>query len=1100
MSPEIVGLVVPSTSPRVTGFLPHLNQHISFLVDSGSSVSILPWSDAVSKLGELRPYRGRVMSVSGGALDVVGERSVLLKFGSFSVEHNFLFCRNISVNIPAILGVDFLKLNGVVLDFSNKVLNSRIGSISFDSDIFSTVVSNDKLGLASVLEEFADVMCSNGEIVGKTKLVEHDIILNDEHPVYVRPRPIPFHLRKVVADQLTKMLELGIIKESSSPWSSPVLMVPKSNGQYRFCVDFRKLNEKTRKDRTPMPRINDVFAEIGAAVVFSTVDVLSGFWQVPMAKHAQEYTAFSVGNRHFEFTKMPFGLTGAPGTFARLMQKVLGGLRNAVVYGDDILIYSSSEEQHVEHVRSVLQRMRDAGLVLNTEKCQFGQKEVHFLGHRISAGNIMPQSEKVSCVQNFPRPESKKRLQSFIGMAGFYRRFIRNFSSIMAPLYDLLKGSTPWRWGREEDFAFQTIKNKLCDEPVVLTLPDVSRPFEVATDASDVGLGALLSQDGRVVEYASRKLNAAEKNYSTTDRELLAVVWALEKWRQYLFSQAVVVYTDHRPITFLRSLKEPKGRMARWISRLQEFSFELRYRPGADNHVADCLSRLPDHLGTAEVVDHETLPPAVELVSALLFFDDPKALCEAQRRDPELKPIVEALEQGKELDSWDSVSSRFRQIGHQLSLSDEGVLLRSLRHRGILTKVLVIPASERLQVLQECHGTAHMGVERTHDLVRANCYWPGLRTDVQKFVASCPRCQLCKPVTNRNKAPLQPIVTTQPMEVWAVDIMGPLPSTPSGARYIMVATDLFSKYVEAVPLVNQTAASVAQAIVQHVILRHGPPKTLLTDQGTNFESFLMMEVCKLLGMNKVRTSPFHPRTDGQTERANRTIKEWLAAAGGNWEKQLPFVVFGINCSANAATKLAPFQLLFGRHPPLLQQRFGGQAYDGSSSEFSVNLRKNVNIFNRIAKHNALQNKRMYMERYNSENCRKGWKPFSIGERVRYKNHYPDRSNRKFSPRYCGPFIIAARRGVNYQISGDGLKTRWVHHDEIFPWRDREESPRAGSDQEQPASVSEEQGGTFSDWDSDSDSSAESTESNVPLRRSARNRRPPAWMSDFDCSG
>ena len=671
----------------------------------------------------------------------------------------------------------------------------------------------------------------------------------------------------------------------------------------------------------------------------------------------------------------------------------------------------------------------------------------------------------------------------------------------MAPLYDLLKGSTPWKWGREEDLAFKTLKSKLCDEPVVLTLPDVSRPFEVATDASDVGLGALLSQDGRVVEYASRKLNAAERNYSTTDRELLAVVWALEKWRHYLFSQSVVVYTDHRPITFLRSLKEPKGSMARWIARLQEFNFELRYRPGADNHVADCLSRLPEHLGMAEVSDYETLPPAVEIVSALLFFDDPKALREAQRMDPELKPIIEALEQRKRLDSCDSIDPRYCQLERQLSLSDDGVLLRSFIHRGIPVKVLVIPGSERRGVLQECHGTAHMGVERTYDLVKANSYWPGLRADVQKFVASCPRCQLCKPVTNRNKAPLQPIVTSRPMEVWAVDIMGPLPCAPSGARYIMVATDLFSKYVEAVPLVNQTASSVAQAIVQHVILRHGPPKILLTDQGTNFESLLMAEVCKLLGMNKVRTSPFHPRSDGQTERANRTIKEWLAAAGGDWEKQLPFVVFGINCTVSASTKLSPFQLLFGRHPPLLQQRFGGLAYDGFSSDFAVDLRRNVGLFNRIARQNALQNKRVYAARYNLENCPKGWKPFSVGDRVRYRNHYPDRLNRKFSPRYCGPFVVAARRGVNYQIRGEGLKTRWVHHDEIFPWRDRRESSEAGSDREVTDGVTGAQGRTFSEDDSDSDSSA--TESmgsqTVQLRRSCRRRRPPPWMRDFECS-
>ena len=957
--------------------------------------------------------------------------------------------------------------------------------------------------MTPVLKEFSDLLRRYGEILGETTLIKHDIVLDDDRPVNMRPRPIPYHLRSQVSDQLTKMLALGIVKESSSPWSSPILLVPKANGKYRFCIDFRKLNEKTRKDSTPMPRIDEVFAEIGKARVFSSLDLLSGFWQVPMSKDAQKYTAFSVGNRHYEFTKMAFGLSGGPGTFARLMRKVLDGLHNVTVYGDDVLIYSCSEVDHCEHVKSVLQRIRQAVLILNAEKCHFGRKEVTFLGHRITEGRIMPLPEKVACVQSFPRPQSKKQLQSFIGFAGFYRRFVPHFSSIMAPLYRLTKGDVSWCWGDSEEAAFNKIKQCLCDHPVMLHLPDVMESFEVSTDASEVGLGAVLSQQGRVIEYASRKLNAAERNYSITERELLAVVWALEKWRQYLFAQSFSVYTDHRPITFLKSIRNPKGRIARSITRLQEYDFKLLYRRGSDNQVADCLSRIPEAVGRSELLEHEVLPPPMEVVSVLLFHEDLEALRDHQREDPELKAVIEAKLQAKDLVSQDPLFKRYRQIWHQLAFSDEGVLMRNFRHRNISLQVPVMPAGYRKALLVESHGTAHMGVEKTYDLLRCNAYWPGLQVDVQKFVTSCDRCQLHKPVGKRNKAPMQRIFTSRPMEVWAMDIVGSLACTAFAFRYILVATDLFSKWVETVPLINQTAESVAKAFVQNVVLRHGPPKTLLTDQGTNFESCLMQEVCRLLGTRKIRTSPFHPRTDGQTERTNRTIKEWVASSGGDWEKQLPYVTYGINCAPNAATRLSPFQVVFGRQPSLFEHTRVDSPFD-SVSDYAKEFRRNMRLFHQMAGSSAEESKRNFAEKYNAANCRTGWSPYNVGSQVKYRNHYPYRCNRKFSARFRGPFTVKSRRGVNYQISDGHRWTRWVHHDEIFPWRGREDEKRwSGRDVGAPSHTPRDRTGRdvqsfeCSDTSSESESSCAS-DSEAPLpRRSTRRRRPPVWLTDYE---
>ena len=405
----------------------------------------------------------------------------------------------------------------------------------------------------------------------------------------------------------------------------------------------------------------------------------------------------------------------------------------------------------------------------------------------------------------------------------------------------------------------------------------------------------MLSQSGRVIEYASRRLNKSEENYSASDRELLAIVWSLEKWRHYLFGRAFVVFTDHQPLSYLQSLRNPKGRMARWIARLQEYSFQVRYKPGSNNKVADGLSRRPSSfvpalIGTRE--DHEVLPAAMEQVCALMFFGDLKELASEQQRDGTLGPVMRAIERKERLVSTDAASVRFRQIWDQMFLSEGGCLFRRFSLRGLSVVVPVIPVILRLQFLDECHGSAHMGVQRTYDLLRVNAYWPGMESDVEKFVTTCERCQLHKPSTNVNKAPLQPIPTSAPMEVWAMDIVGPLSLTASGNRYILIATDLFSKWTEAVPLPSQTAIDVAHAFVRNVVLRHGTPKSLLTDQGSNFESLLMREICQLLGVNKIRTSPFHPRTDGQTERANRTtcIKEWIASTGGDWERQLLFFV------------------------------------------------------------------------------------------------------------------------------------------------------------------------------------------------------------------
>ena len=544
--------------------------------------------------------------------------------------------------------------------------------------------------------------------------------------------------------------------------------------------------------------------------------------------------------------------------------------------------------------------------------------------------------------------------------------------------------------------------------------------------------------------------------------------------------------------------------MARWIARLQEYDFSLSYKPGPDNVVADCLSRVPDILRTnsAAPLSHEELPEPMECVSALMFTDDLKSLAEQQRQDVVLGAVIAAVQCNKKVDSCEGEFLRLRQVWRQLFVSEEGVLMRKFVVRGVQVSVPVLPPGLRAGLIEECHGSAHMGVEKTYELLRTSAYWPGLLSDVQKFVSTCERCQLHKASTTANKAPMKPIFTSAPMEVWALDIMGPVPLSSAGNRYIFVAVDLFSKWVEAVPLPDQRESTVAKAFVESVVLRHGTPKSLLTDQGTNFESELMREICRLLGVSKIRTSPFHPRTDGQTERSNRTIKEWLASAGGDWEKQLAFVTHASNCSLNASTRYSPFQLVYGRHPPLVgyNQQLPTGAFS-SLNEYTSALRRNMALCRRIARKNNDEAKLGFASRYNQLNCARGWSPFPVGQKVKYINHYPERGNRKFSARYRGPFSIARRRGVNYEIVDGTRRPKWVHHDEVRPWLEGEtqgkkgcRAPRRSREVSSGATGLAEAQGLLESSEEESDQEGSVTQSERPRRR----RRPPVWLRDYVC--
>ena len=434
---------------------------------------------------------------------------------------------------------------------------------------------------------------------GLTNVTVHDLDTGSSAPIKQHPYRLSPPKCHLVQQEVDYMLSIGVIEQAVSAWSSPVVLVGKEGGAHRLCIDYRKVNAITRSDAYPIPRIEDCIDRIGRARYVSKFDLLKGYWQVPMTDHAKEVSAFVTPSAQYVCRVLPFGMKNAPACFQRLMNHVTQGLCNVVTYIDDVVVYSDSWEEHLEHVGSFFSRLSEAGLVANLPKCEFGQGQVTYLGHCVGRGKVLPRATKVCAIANFPVPETRRQLMRVLGMAGFYRKFVPNFATVTAPLTELLRKGVKWRWSAECQAALEAVKAILVSKPV-LVAPDFARPFCLAVDASEVGVGGVLLQAGddnleRPVAYFSKKLNPHQKKYSTIEKEALALVLAVHHFEVYISGVAgdVVVYSDHNPLSFLARFQQSNARVFRWSLSLQPYSLSIRHVSGKDNVIADALSRGP---------------------------------------------------------------------------------------------------------------------------------------------------------------------------------------------------------------------------------------------------------------------------------------------------------------------------------------------------------------------------------------------------------------------------------------------------------------------------------------------------------------------------
>lgn len=666
-----------------------------------------------------------------------------------------------------------------------------------------------------------------------------------------------------------------------------------------------------------MPLIDELVQSTKRNCFMSTFDLRSGFWQVPLRECDKDKTAFQTPFGTYRFTRMPFGLKNAPSTFQRLIDKLRSSVNRSLsqiegdnvtllAYQDDLLLITETYSGHIKALRAVCEKLRDFNLKANRDKCVFCRKKVKYLGHVITQEGVSPDYDKVQSVVEMKPPLNLKHLRTFLQTCSWFRKFVPNFSAVAEPLTRLTRKNQTWVWETEQINAFEELKKRLTTAPILIQA-DYSEPFILRTDASSYAVGAVLLQgegvEERPIEYASRLLTSAERNYSTTEREALAVVWAVERFRGYVDGHQVIVRSDHQPLKWLLTLKSPSGRLVRWALKLQSFNITYQYVPGKANVVADTLSRPP-------CIEEEAEQCGVCSVIINLPSANPTDLRTAQLGDPESQKIIQDLEDLDEL-----TSSRWSERGYVLS---HGVLYRYDPDSDREDAQLVVPSSMREEILKELHDSptaGHQGVERTLQRLRERYHFPGMRRYVTEYLKGCVDCLRYKPSNQKPAGLLQTPVLQQRGEVLAIDLFGPLPEGDQGERWVLLIEDVATRWVELFSLADATAETCSRKLLEEYFLRYGLPRRIVSDNGPQFVSAVMQQCMHVMGVKQELIPLYHPEAN-PAERKNRDLKVQLSmlvkTTHTDWPKYLAHVRFSMNSAFCSTTGKTPAFLTFAR--------------------------------------------------------------------------------------------------------------------------------------------------------------------------------------------
>jgi transposase InsO family protein len=859
---------------------------------------------------------------------------------------------------------------------------------------FDHISPNDVESLKHFLLQHRDSFAMNAQEMGCTNVIEHRVDLDSDAPTVQRPRPLPPGCFEELKEHLDDLQNAGIIRESHSPFCHQMVFVRKSDGSLRLCQDFRPTNKRQKqhgledKYSYSIPRINQLIDCLKGAKIFASLDLFAGYHQIPMYPPHIERTAFSAGPLGFwEYSRMPFGLSGAPSTFQRCMDKVLSGLTMKIccVYLDDIIVFAEDQQQLYQRLETIFDRLNQANLKLKPKKCEFLCQSIRFLGHIVSSEGVQCQPEHIETVSSWPRPSTIKEIQSFLGFANFYRKYIPGFATVARPITDLLKGQTrkcskhkskckcflkvrvstdAIQWNEECDRAFKMLKKLLTQAPV-LAYPDFDKQFVLHTDASKNGLGAVLYQYDaeeklRVIAYASRSLSPSERNYSTHKLELLALKWAItDKLAYYLYVSRfpVKVFTDHNPLVYLTTTAKLDALGHRWLAELLNYRFDIFYKPGSANIDADALSRKPHpekemdlstecvtqeifqtlcdaamepetQIAAAHMLIHpdvtETFSSGVEVVDKVDWASE-------QDCDEDIARLKHLLKTGKHpctIDRNQETIGVMRYLSHWKSFEIvEGILYKYSNINQDICRRLVIPEHLRIETIRRTHEElGHLGREKTLAVSQERFFWIGLAKAVSEHVRCCLRCLASKSTNIHQKAPLHPIYTSRALEMITIDFLS-LEESKGGYANILVITDHFTKYAIAIPTRNQEAKTVAKVLKEHFIVHYGMPERIHSDQGRCFEGKVLHHLCALMGIRKSHSTPYHPQSQGVTERFNATLLSMLRSLQveqkANWKDYVFAMCHAYNSTRHETTGHTPFYLMFGRKPRLAIDAFLG---------------------------------------------------------------------------------------------------------------------------------------------------------------------------------